>query len=81
LCIDLGSMEPDKCAAEPLFQEKKQRRDRVQRAVRWTKTLTDPRLRAAIVDRLTFGGNITETGTDSARPRPRAPARRHLSPP
>ncbi len=26
---------------------------------------TDPRLRAAIVDRLTFGGSIVETGTDS----------------
>lgn len=31
----------------------------------WTKT--DPRLCAAIVDRLTFGGNILETGTDSYR--------------
>jgi hypothetical protein len=27
----------------------------------------DPRLCAAIVDRLTFGGNILETGTDSYR--------------
>ncbi|GLY83377.1 hypothetical protein Airi02_013070 [Actinoallomurus iriomotensis] len=34
---------------------------------RWTKTFTDPRLCAAIVDRLTFGGNIIETGTDSYR--------------
>jgi hypothetical protein len=33
----------------------------------WTKTFTDPRLCAAIVDRLTFGGNILETGTDSYR--------------
>lgn len=33
----------------------------------WTKTFTDPRLGAAIVDRLTFGGNIVETGTDSYR--------------
>lgn len=33
----------------------------------WTKTFTDPRLYAAIVDRLTFGGNIIETGTDSYR--------------
>ena len=33
----------------------------------WTKTFTDPRLRAAIVDRLTFGGHIIETGTDSYR--------------
>jgi hypothetical protein len=28
-------------------------------------TFTDPRLCAAIIDRLTFGGNIIETGTDS----------------
>ena len=33
----------------------------------WTKTFTDPRLCSAIVDRLTFGGNIIETGTDSYR--------------
>jgi DNA replication protein DnaC len=33
----------------------------------WTKTFTDPRLCGAIVDRLTFGGNIIETGTDSYR--------------
>ncbi|OJG04150.1 transposase [Pseudonocardia autotrophica] len=33
----------------------------------WTKTFTDPRLCAAIVDRLTFGGNIIETGIDSYR--------------
>lgn len=33
----------------------------------WTKTFTDPRLCAAIVDRLTFGGNVLETGTDSYR--------------
>jgi DNA replication protein DnaC len=33
----------------------------------WTKTFTDPRLCAAIVDRLTFGGNIIETGAESYR--------------
>ena len=33
----------------------------------WTKTFTDPRLCAAIVDRLSFGGNIIETRTDSYR--------------
>jgi IstB-like ATP binding protein len=33
----------------------------------WTKTFTDPRLCAAIVDRLTFAGNIIETGTVSYR--------------
>jgi len=31
------------------------------------KTFTDPRLCAAIVDRLTFGSNIIETGTESYR--------------
>jgi DNA replication protein DnaC len=33
----------------------------------WTKTFTDPRLCAAIVDRLTFNGQIIETGTASYR--------------
>ena len=33
----------------------------------WTKTFTDPRLCAAIVDRLTYGGTIIETGTTSYR--------------
>jgi hypothetical protein len=32
-----------------------------------SKTFTGPRLRAAIADRLTFGANIVETGTDSYR--------------
>jgi hypothetical protein len=35
--------------------------------VGWTKTFTDPRLCAAIVDRLTFAGQIIETGTISYR--------------
>jgi len=29
----------------------------------WTRTSNDPRLCPAIVDRLTFGSNIIETGT------------------
>jgi hypothetical protein len=33
----------------------------------WTKTFSDPRLCAAIADRLTFGGIIIETGIDSYR--------------
>jgi DNA replication protein DnaC len=33
----------------------------------WTKTFTDPRLCAAIVDRLTYKGQIIETGTSSYR--------------
>lgn len=46
---------------------------------RCRKTFTDPRLCAAIIDRLTFGGNIIETGTDSyrlARTKARTAARR-----
>lgn len=33
----------------------------------WTKTFTDPRLYAAVIDRLTFAGQITETGSTSYR--------------
>jgi DNA replication protein DnaC len=33
----------------------------------WTKTFTDPRLCASIVDRLAFAGQIIETGTTSCR--------------
>jgi hypothetical protein len=36
-------------------------------AIVHNKTFTDPRLCAAIVDRLTFGRNIIETGTESYR--------------
>lgn len=47
----------------------------------WTKTFTDPRLCAAIVDRLTFAGNIIETGGRllSAGSRPRGAHRRPLT--
>jgi hypothetical protein len=34
----------------------------------WSRTFTDPRLCAAIVDRLTFNASIIETGTESYRP-------------
>lgn len=37
------------------------------RGIAWTKTFTDPRLCAAIVDQLTFNGTIIETGIDSYR--------------
>jgi DNA replication protein DnaC len=33
----------------------------------WARTSTDPRLCAAIVDRLTFDAHIIETGTESYR--------------
>lgn len=51
-------------AAQTLRRE---HREQVPASVSWTKTFTDPRLCAAIVDRLTFGGNIIETGSDSYR--------------
>jgi DNA replication protein DnaC len=33
----------------------------------WGQVVTDPRLVAAIVDRVTFNGHIIETGTESYR--------------
>ncbi len=45
--------------------------------VEWTATFTDPRLCAAIVDRLTFDAHIITTGTDSYRLR--AAQARHRS--
>jgi DNA replication protein DnaC len=75
LCIDeLGYMELDKRGAELLFQVLTEREEKNSVAIAsnesfsgWTKTFTEPRLCAAIVDRLTFGGHIVETGTDSYR--------------
>jgi len=75
LCIDeLGYMALDRRGAELLFQVLTEREEKNSVAIAsnesfsgWTKTFTDPRLCAAIVDRLTFGGNIIETGTDSYR--------------
>ena len=75
LCIDeLGYMQLDRRGAEMLFQVLTEREETASVAIAsnesfsgWTKTFTDPRLCAAIVDRLTFAGNILETGTDSYR--------------
>jgi len=68
------AVELDKRGAEMLFQVLTEREERNSIAIAsnepfsgWTKTFTDPRLCAAIVDRLTFGGNIIETGTESYR--------------
>jgi hypothetical protein len=81
LCIDeLGYMELDRRGAELLFQVLTEREQKNSMAIAsnenfsgWTKTFTDPRLCAAIVDRLTFGGNIIETGSDSTASRKPAP--------
>jgi DNA replication protein DnaC len=75
LCIDeLGYMELDRRGAELLFQVLTEREEKNSVAIAsnesfsgWTRTFSDPRLCAAIVDRITFGGNIIETGTDSYR--------------
>ncbi|MFH9008580.1 IS21-like element helper ATPase IstB [Streptomyces afghaniensis] len=75
LCIDeLGYMELDRRGAELLFQVLTEREEKNSVAIAsnesfsgWTKTFTDPRLCAAIVDRLTLNGAIIETGTDSYR--------------
>jgi DNA replication protein DnaC len=75
LCLDeLGYMELDRRGAELLFQVLTEREERSAVAIAsnepfsgWTKTFTDPRLCAAIVDRLTFAGQIIETGTTSDR--------------
>ena len=75
LCLDeLGYMELDRRGAELLFQVLTEREERSAVAIAsnepfsgWTKTFTDPRLCSAIVDRLTYGGHIIETGTQSYR--------------
>jgi DNA replication protein DnaC len=75
LCIDeLGYMALDRRGAELLFQVLTEREEKNSVAIAsnesfggWTKTFTDPRLCAALVDRLTLGGNIIETGTDFYR--------------
>lgn len=72
--IELGYMQLDRRGAELLFQVLTEREEKASVAIAsnesfggWTKTFADPRLCAAIVDRLTFGGTILETGTDSYR--------------
>ncbi len=67
-------MELDRRGAELLFQVLTEREETNAIAIAsnqpfsgWTRTFTDPRLCAAIIDRLTFAGNIIETGTQSYR--------------
>ena len=75
LCLDeLGYLELDRRGAELLFQVFTEREERASIAIasnaafsEWTSTFTDPRLCAAIVDRLTFDAHIITTGTDSYR--------------
>ncbi len=67
-------MQLDRRGAELLFQVLTEREETNSIAIAsnqafsaWTGTFTDPRLCAAIIDRLTFAGLIIETGTASYR--------------
>jgi DNA replication protein DnaC len=75
LCLDeLGYVQIDPRGAELLFQIITEREERASIAcasnamfTEWGATFTDPRLAAAVVDRLTFNANIINTGTSSYR--------------
>jgi DNA replication protein DnaC len=75
LCLDeLGYVHLDPRGAELLFQVLTEREERASVAVasnapfsEWGQTFPDPRLAAAVVDRLTFRAHIIETGTQSYR--------------
>ena len=74
LVDELGYLQLDRRGAELLFQVLTEREERSAIAIAsnepfssWTNTFTDPRLCAAVVDRLTFGGQIIETGSTSYR--------------
>lgn len=75
LCIDeFGYLNLDRKGAKLLFQIFTEREERKATAVasnapfgEWDKTFTDPRLCAAIADRLTFRFTLIETGTESYR--------------
>ncbi|MGK4585358.1 ATP-binding protein [Kitasatospora sp. HPMI-4] len=71
---EFGYLNLDKKGAKLLFQISTKREQRKATAVasnalfsEWDKPFTDPRLCAAIADRLTFKGTLIQTGTDSYR--------------
>ena len=74
LVDELGYVSVDPRGAELLFQVITEREERASVAAasnhpfsEWGQTFTDPRLAAAVVDRMTFHAHIIETGTDSYR--------------
>jgi DNA replication protein DnaC len=75
LCLDeLGYVQVDPHGAELLFQIITEREERASIAIatnlpfsEWGTVFPDPRLVAAIVDRVTFNAHILETGTQSYR--------------
>jgi DNA replication protein DnaC len=85
LCLDeLGYVHVDDRGAELLFQVITERDERASIAIatnapfsEWGRTFTDPRLAAAVVDRVTYKAHIIETGTDSYRLRATRSARKN----
>jgi DNA replication protein DnaC len=83
LCLDeLGYIELDRRGAELLFQVFTEREERSSIAIasnaafsEWAQAFTDPRLCAAIVDRLTYDAHLITTGTGSYRLRSTAARR------
>jgi DNA replication protein DnaC len=74
LLDELGYLHLDPRGAELLFQVITEREERASIAVasnapfsQWGQTVTDPRLAAAVVDRLTFNALIVQTGSQSYR--------------
>jgi DNA replication protein DnaC len=75
LAIDeLGYVHLDQKSAELLFQILTEREEKASIAIasnapfsEWSKTFTDPRLAAAVIDRITYKAHIIETGTTSYR--------------
>lgn len=74
LVDELGYVSVDPKGAELLFQVLTEREERASVATasnhpfsEWGQTFSDPRLAAAVVDRLTFRAHIIETGTESYR--------------
>ena len=74
-CLDeLGYVQLDARGAELLFQILTEREEKASVATasnlpfsEWGQVIGDPRLVAAIVDRMTFSAHIIETGTESFR--------------
>jgi len=86
LCLDeLGYVNIDPRGAELLFQIITEREERASVAIatnlpfsEWGAVFPDPRLVAAIVDRVTFNAHILETGTQSYRLRTSKNTRRPI---
>ena len=88
LCLDeIGYVHLDPRGAELLFQIITAREEKASIACasnapfsEWGTTFTDPRLAAAVVDRLTFRAHIIATGTDSYRLRATRAAKKEPPP-